>query len=167
MLESILAFLAAHPRETLIACIQQESSTPSPDFSALVHRAMAPSIAAGKWYLENRIPSLGEVRGRAILLSRFGGSPRDGGETPWLVQPPAPEPHYYEGESFAPRGEPVVRMGWRPERWPYSALDGFEWHDERGMRCRTQDWCEIYGFFNVAAKFNIVRRLPRFWMFEH
>lgn len=160
LLVSLLAFLDAHPRETLITCIQQESPRPDARFSALVREAMAPSIAAGKWYLENRIPPLGVVRGRAILMSRFGGSSLDGGTAPWLV--PASEEEEEEeahdddpGESLA--APPRVRMGWRPERWPYSALDGFEWHDDAGVTCRTQDWCEIYGFFNVGAKFTVVR----------
>ena len=153
VLASVLAFLDAHPRETLITCIQQESSRPDARFSALVRHAMEPSIGAGKWYLENRIPQLGVVRGRAILMSRFGGSSADGGTAPWLVPPPPPPPPPGDDQAEESR----VLMGWRPERWPYSALDGFEWHDDAGVTCRTQDWCEIYGFFNVAAKFTVVR----------
>lgn len=113
---------------------------------------MEPYIARQGWFLENRVPQVGEVRGRAVLMSRFGGSARDGGEVPWFFSQPQlvqrskgeEEPHYYEGECFASPAAmassvPVARMGWKPERWPDSALDGFTWHAQ-DTPCRTQDW---------------------------
>ncbi|GHJ87374.1 hypothetical protein NliqN6_3776 [Naganishia liquefaciens] len=156
VIDDVFTFLRAHPRETVITCIQQESpdSGPDPRFSALVRLAMEDSIARGGWFLENRIPQLGEVRGRAVLMSRFGGSARDGGTQPWH-DPPSDDDSDDDDDDEKSSGFPVVRMGWRPERWPYSALDGFEWHDATGGACRTQDWCEIYGFFNIGAKFTV------------
>lgn len=209
ILRTISQFLTARPRETLVLCIQQEHPSTSPLFSQFVRRDMEEYIARGEWFLENRVPRLGEVRGRGVLMSRFGGSLRDGGEAPWVeeIQAPGigqqqpPEPHYYEGESFslptpsastaspfpytshptsdattfpAPR---IAHMGWKPEIWPNSSLDGFTWHAQE-TPCRTQDWYalllpsssfladrasgryEIYGFFNIPAKFNLVRPLP-------
>lgn len=107
---------------------------------------MEPYITRGEWFLENRVPRLGEVRGRAVLMSRFGGSPRDGGEAPWFFDEPqnSEETHYSEGECFSstavlPSTSRVARMGWKPERWPDSALDGFMWHAQE-TPCRTQDW---------------------------
>ncbi|KAJ9118145.1 hypothetical protein QFC22_004048 [Naganishia vaughanmartiniae] len=172
MLSQFSAFLRLHPRETLIMCVQQEVPSNSLLFSSLVRQAMDEGIKNEEWWLENRIPLLGEVRGRGILMSRFGGSQRDGGTIPWRVDPPGDtnsvedelkgveEPHYYEGESFAnaprkKRPKQLVKMGWRPETWPDSVLEGFVWHCSN-TPCHTQDWYDIYGFFNIAAKFNTV-----------
>lgn len=146
MLIFFSAFLADHPRETIITCIQQEVPSSSLLFSSLVRQAMDPYIRRGEWFLENRIPQMGEVRGKAVLMSRFGGSPRDGGEIPWLDLDPSFEPsetHYYEGESFSPAPCSIARMGWKPERWPDSVLDGFIWHADE-TPCRTQDWSVLF-----------------------
>jgi 1-phosphatidylinositol phosphodiesterase len=66
------------------------------------------------WFLENRIPNLGEVRGKVVLLSRFGGNGDgwDGG---------------LEG------------LGIHPTTWPDSEKNGFEW-ELKGTRVRTHDW---------------------------
>ena len=79
ILTTMHAFLTApaSSRETLVVSIKQEdfATTPAPKFSAAVHTEMF-SGPGGKemWYLENRIPRLGEVRGKAVLFSRFGGN---------------------------------------------------------------------------------------------
>lgn len=170
ILSTISAFLSSQPRETLVLCIQQEHPSISPLFSELVRRDMEEYIARGEWFLENRVPSLGEVRGKGVLMSRFGGSIRDGGEGPWIEETepvhhrrqPSDEAHYYEGESFAispaTRGTgipptpsptpPIARMGWKPEIWPNSLLDGFTWHAQ-GTPCRTQDWYAFLAFHSL------------------
>jgi 1-phosphatidylinositol phosphodiesterase len=122
MLSQLYTFLSAHPRETVIFCIQQEAPS-STLFSSLVRSNMEDGISRGLWYLEDRIPLLGQVRGKAILMSRFGGG-RDGGLDPWMVDI---------------EGQMELRIGWHPGSWPDSKLEGFEW-DCGGMTVRTQDW---------------------------
>jgi 1-phosphatidylinositol phosphodiesterase len=124
MVSEISQFLSINPHETLIVCIQQETSL-HPDFSRTVKEDMQGTIAAGKWFLENRVPTLGEVRGKAVLMSRFGGGNGPDGSVPWEVP--------------VGWGRTEVRMGWRPNRWPNSVIEGFEW--ECGTtEVRTQDW---------------------------
>ncbi|KAG7561903.1 hypothetical protein FFLO_02632 [Filobasidium floriforme] len=141
MLSEISQFLSINPHETLIVCIQQETSL-HPDFSRTVREDMQGTIDAGKWFLENRVPTLGEVRGKAVLMSRFGGGDGPDGSIPWEV----------------PVGwgrNKEVRMGWRPNRWPDSVIEGFEW--ECGTtEVRTQDWYEIHGVFNIPAKSSVL-----------
>lgn len=106
-------------------------------------------IDRGEWFLENRVPKLGEVRGKGILMSRFGGSVVDGGTGPWEVDTPITVGNRNddddEGEGEGGNrgaGQEVkkeVRMGWRPSRWPNSVVEGFEW-DCGGVGVRVQDW---------------------------
>lgn len=117
ILSTLSAFLASSPSETLVVSIKQEdfAITPPLLFSQLVHDEMARAPGGwGWWFLENRIPRLGEVRGKAVLFSRFG---EDG-----------------EGWEGGLGG-----MGVHPDVWPDSKKEGFEW-DCEGTRVRTHDW---------------------------
>lgn len=146
MISEISRFLLDNPKETMIVCIQQETSL-HPDFSRTVREDMQPMIDAGRWFLEPRVPVLGEVRGKAILMSRFGGGPGPAGSGPWEVDVNIP--------GGWGRKEKMVRMGWRPNRWPDSEIDGFDWECGE-TEVRTQDWYEIHGIFNIPAKSSVV-----------
>lgn len=143
MLSQLLLFFEYHPLETVIFCIQQEAPS-SPSFSRLTHQAMKASIDSGTWFLENRVPTLGEVRGKAILLSRFGRGLEDGGSEPWEV---------VLQDERGQRREP--RMGWRPEWWPDCRIEGFSWHCGE-TEARTQDWYDVQTLLNIPAKMNVV-----------
>lgn len=107
----------ASRREAIVMSIKQEdfATTPPPEFSALVYKEiqMGPG-GMGMWFLENRIPLLGEVRGKAIMFSRFGG---DG--VGW------------EGG--------LEGMGIHPTQWPDNSKEGFEWTCKNTV-VKTQDW---------------------------
>jgi len=64
-------FLKAHPTETIIMSIKQEGSS-SNNFADVVGRAI--NRKANLWYLGNRIPKMGEVRGKIILFRRYSGT---------------------------------------------------------------------------------------------
>ena len=119
ILATLCTFLnsAASRRETLIVSIKQEDR--GGDFSRLVREEIEQGPGGmNMWWLENRIPTLGEVRGKAILFSRFGGNGAD-----WE--------NGLEG------------MGIHPTTWPDSAKEGFEWWCKDTM-VRTQDWCVCF-----------------------
>lgn len=78
MLATIHDFLSspAGCRETLVMSMKQE------DYNVTMYRVFSKHVhdemfngPGGKdmWFLENRIPKLGEVRGKVVFLSRFGG----------------------------------------------------------------------------------------------
>lgn len=119
MLSTIHAFLIAPStsRETIVMSIKQEdyNTTPLPEFSALVHDEIL-SGPGGRdmWFFQNRIPTLGEVRGKVILFSRFGGN-GDGWE------------NGLEG------------LGIHPSTWPDSEKYGFFWQCKDTL-VRTHDW---------------------------
>jgi len=110
LLDTLHLFLTTHPTETLILSIKEEIPPFHPHFSCRIYEAFKPYLS--RWFLEERIPTLGEVRGRGILLTRFERQDED----EW------------------PEG-----MGIHPSTWPDSRREGFEWVCG-GTRVRTQDW---------------------------
>jgi 1-phosphatidylinositol phosphodiesterase len=107
----------ASTRETIVVSIKQEDhDTQSAEyFSSLVREEIeAGPGGMGMWFLENRVPTLGEVRGRAILFSRFGG------------------------DGIAWEGG-LEGMGIHPTNWPDSAKQIFTWQC-KDVLVRTQDW---------------------------
>ena len=70
MLKDVYAFLDEHPNETVIMCMKAENSK---DDVAAVQKALYEMIdqAPEHWYLKNVIPTMGEVRGKIVLATRF------------------------------------------------------------------------------------------------
>ncbi|KAF9533576.1 PLC-like phosphodiesterase [Crepidotus variabilis] len=143
ILNDVYQFLSTPPaqRETIVMSIKQEDGqiTPAAYFATAIRQAITngsggwnegapsqPGVNRGMWFLENRIPTLGEVRGKVVLLSRFGG---DG--SAW--------PEGFEG------------IGIHPTTWPDSRKEGFEW-ELKGTRVRTHDWYAIPTFMSIPEK---------------
>ena len=104
-------------RETIVMSIKQEdfARTPLSLFSKCVHDEIIGGPGGrDMWFLENRIPKLGEVRGKVVMLSRFGED-GDGWE------------NGLEG------------LGIHPTAWPDSERNGFTW-SLKGTLVRTHDW---------------------------
>ena len=71
--DAALAFLDAHPTETVIFCVKPEKGGDDPAAVCArieAHAALAPE----RWYTENRIPTLDEVRGKIVLCRRYEGT---------------------------------------------------------------------------------------------
>lgn len=70
VLEDCYAFLTAHPTETVIFAVKQEHGDEGvAEFQCILDRYVQED--AGRWYLGSDLPSLGEARGRLILLRRY------------------------------------------------------------------------------------------------
>ncbi|KAI0253821.1 PLC-like phosphodiesterase [Lactifluus subvellereus] len=123
-------------RETVVVSVKQEDyDIHSPKvFSALVRGELEASPGGlGIWFLENRVPTLGEVRGKAIMFSRFGGD----GAT-------------WEGG--------LQGMGIHPTNWPDSEKQGFTWACN-DVLVRTQDWYRIPSFLSIPEKTQLSTQL--------
>ncbi|KAI0303502.1 PLC-like phosphodiesterase [Multifurca ochricompacta] len=107
-------------RETVVVSIKQE------DYDIISPEIEASPGGTGMWFLCNRIPTLGEVRGKVILFSRFGV---DGGA--------------WEGG--------LEGMGIHPTNWPDSKKQGFTWTCKDAL-VRTQDWYNIPSFLSIPEK---------------
>ena len=70
VLEDCYAFLSAHPTETVIFAVKQEHGGESvAEFQRVLDRYIQEN--AERWYLDSELPSLGEARGRLVLLRRY------------------------------------------------------------------------------------------------
>lgn len=70
VLRDVSAFLDVHPTETVILCMKAENSK---DDVAEIQKVLYETIGKDpeRWYLKNEIPTLGEVRGKIVLATRF------------------------------------------------------------------------------------------------
>jgi 1-phosphatidylinositol phosphodiesterase len=74
VLAAMYAFLDAHPHEALIVSVKEELDAQG---ATLTFEQLFAQYAArdpDRWYLANAIPSLGDARGKLVLLRRFDGS---------------------------------------------------------------------------------------------
>ncbi|WWD18068.1 hypothetical protein CI109_102515 [Kwoniella shandongensis] len=141
LLAVIHNFLLKHPSETLILCLKEETPPFHPHFSSLVYKAFKPHIDQF-WFLEERIPTLGEVRGKGMLMTRF-----DRDKT--LLDGESKGYNSECGEEW-PAG-----MGIHPLTWPDSRQEGFEW-DCNGTTVRTQDWYRVKTFLSIPEKLEAI-----------
>ncbi|KAL1838594.1 hypothetical protein VTJ49DRAFT_2490 [Mycothermus thermophilus] len=73
LLSTLYDFLAAHPSETILLSLKREGTGKGTD-ADLARFVHCHSRAAGseRWYTSPRIPTLGECRGRIVLVRRYG-----------------------------------------------------------------------------------------------
>lgn len=73
LLGDIYAFLDRNPSETLILSLKREGIGNGTDeqLGRMLRRYYTEGANARRWYVEPRIPTLGEARGRIVLIRRF------------------------------------------------------------------------------------------------
>jgi 1-phosphatidylinositol phosphodiesterase len=130
ILSTIHVFLTSplSSRETVVMSIKQEdfAVTPPPTFSKLVHEEIAASPGGmDMWFLDNRVPKLGEVRGKILMFSRFGG----------------------DGSGWD-RG--LEGLGIHPTAWPDSDRNGFSWTCKDTL-VQTQDWQAFFIMLDITS----------------
>ncbi len=70
VLKDCYDFLKAHPAETILFCVKQEHGDESvKQFQGLLRRYLA--SAPDKWLLTDTLPTVGEARGKLVLLRRY------------------------------------------------------------------------------------------------
>ncbi|KDQ59632.1 hypothetical protein JAAARDRAFT_126848 [Jaapia argillacea MUCL 33604] len=140
ILETVHAFLTnpSTCRETLVMSIKQEDFTTTPPsvFSTCVRDEIMGGPGGRKmWFLENRVPTLGEVRGKVLLFSRFGG----------------------DGQGWEGGAE---GLGMHPNNWPDSEKFGFTWWCKDTL-VRTHDWYAyaIPSFLAIPEKVELATQI--------
>lgn len=70
VLEDCYEFLDKHPTETIVFCVKQERGDESvTEVQELLNTYVEKN--ASYWYTENKVPTLGEVRGKIVLARRY------------------------------------------------------------------------------------------------
>ncbi|HEY2513832.1 MAG TPA: phosphatidylinositol-specific phospholipase C domain-containing protein [Polyangiaceae bacterium] len=71
VLQDVSTFFAANPGETLILCLKEEQ--PASGSTNTFEQTFQSYVAqnASRWYLSASVPTLGQVRGKIVLLRRF------------------------------------------------------------------------------------------------
>lgn len=136
VLSTISTFLLDHPSESLMIALKEEVPPLHPSFSVLVRDELSkythafdhltrpddPSSSGNagisttgekpdQFFLESRVPTLGETRGKAIIVSRFTQEPKDWGD----------------------------QVGLHPE-WRDNSKTGTDWKAQDGTLISIQDW---------------------------
>ncbi|KAG0649917.1 1-phosphatidylinositol phosphodiesterase [Hyphodiscus hymeniophilus] len=124
LMDHIFAFLDANPSETVIVSLKREGIGKSTDqhLSKILHEHYADDPR--RWFTENRIPTLGEVRKRVIVIRRFALDDSLKGEnngTGWCID---------------------------AESWPDNCADGLCSSGE----IRVQDFYEVAEHTNIEKK---------------
>ncbi|PQE11266.1 phosphatidylinositol-specific phospholipase c protein [Rutstroemia sp. NJR-2017a BVV2] len=72
LVQHINKFLDDNPTETIIMSVKREGVGKATDqqLSKILHKHYATDLA--RWFTENRIPTLGEARGKIVMIRRFG-----------------------------------------------------------------------------------------------
>ncbi len=111
ILDDLRRFLSEQPTETVVVSLKQEDVGQEQWNKLLVEGIEKSQRGWGMWFIDGRLPKLGEVRGKCVMFSRFG-------------------PVGYPGEK-----------GWgiHPTTWPNSLKGSFEWNCGDTI-VRTQDW---------------------------
>ncbi|WWC86044.1 uncharacterized protein L201_000915 [Kwoniella dendrophila CBS 6074] len=135
LLEVIHKFLEEHPSEFIILSIKQETPPWHPKFSFTLYQSFKPFL--NKWFLEERIPKIGEVRGKGLLLTRINKFDKG-----------------HEEEQIR-NGQWKEGFGIHPFIWPDSRKEGFDW-DCAGTKFRTQDWYRVHTFLEIPEKFDTI-----------
>ena len=75
VLNTCYSFLARHPSETIIMSVKREHTSENNTRSFVeTFNERYLSRRPSRWYLGDTIPALGDVRGKIVLLRRFGGT---------------------------------------------------------------------------------------------
>lgn len=121
-------FLSLYSSESLLVSIKEEVPPVVPKFAELVWAALAPHVDQF-WFLETRLPNLGEVRGKAMIMPRFPIDPRPG---------------------LWDKG-----VGMKIGGWPDDRPEGFEMKcgEERVL---VQDWYGVPSVFKIPDKLEAV-----------
>jgi 1-phosphatidylinositol phosphodiesterase len=129
LIEHIFAFLDANPSETVIISLKREGVGKATDqqLSKILRDHYANDAA--RWFTENRIPTLGEVRKKVIIIRRFAlddSLKSENGGTGWCID---------------------------AESWPDNCADGMCSSGE----IRVQDFYEVAEHTNIEKKIGFSR----------
>ncbi|KAH6853472.1 PLC-like phosphodiesterase [Chaetomium sp. MPI-CAGE-AT-0009] len=135
LLSTLYTFLATHPSETILLSLKREGTGrgSDADLSQILH-AHYITPHSTKWYTSSKLPTLGEARGRIVLVRRFRLAP-------------AP----------APRGAPGEEEE-RGEEWE-GGIDGSVWPDNVADGTCGSGTIRIQDYYGIGSGAEIQRKV--------
>ena len=130
VLQQCYAFLTQHPTETVVFAVKHEHGDASPaEFETVLDGFTA--VRPALWYLSDTLPTLGEARGKLVLLRRYedgaGLGVRAGVPFLWADQ----KGHEDTSQNIEPVEQGAYRL-WVQDRFEYGLED--KWSAfEKGM----------------------------------
>lgn len=146
--KALYSFLQQHPAESVIVNIKIEDDTHS---VSDIQKLLLDEIKANKdyWYTEDEIPTLGDVRGRVVLATRFKdeqGSGITGLNMSWSEQDnkiPADIPYeLYVFDNY--------RL-WVQDRYKYSVEDKYEAVVDGLENCEADESTLFFNFVSTSG----------------
>ncbi|KAF2639881.1 1-phosphatidylinositol phosphodiesterase precursor [Massarina eburnea CBS 473.64] len=135
LLQILYTFLDEHPSETILLSLKREgvgSATDDHLAAILTQHYIAPD--AEKWYTDPRLPYLGAVRGKIVLVRRYElGAPSTSCSTS-------------TASSSSPLESEPPSHGLDASDWPHNST-----HAIHGPFC-VQDWCEVLHPSSIPSK---------------
>ncbi len=150
-LEDVYAFLDEHPDETVIFCVKAENgdddvSVFESEFFKVLDRNPA------KWYTKNEIPTLGDVRGKIVLATRFKdvnneGENRTGLHFSWSEQNNTEAVADTQEVTMISEGNQL----WVQDRYKYSTEMKWEAVKETFENCQASDEVFSLNFLSTSG----------------
>ncbi|HAQ51884.1 MAG TPA: hypothetical protein DCR12_03860 [Lachnospiraceae bacterium] len=150
--ENAYSFLEDNPSETVIFAVKLENSK---DDVALAEKLIQDEIqeAPDKWYTRNAIPTLGEVRGKIVLASRYEDVLNLGDEQSGL--------HFYwtdQGEKEVvdmPYALSMINSNeslWVQDRYKYSIQDKYDAFKDGLLNCQASEDAFFINFLSLSGQ---------------
>ncbi len=108
VLESMFSFLEKNPTETILMLYKMDGGKDSKKCFSLLYESFIKENP-DKWYLENKIPSLGQVRGKIVVLRRTDSDKEKSGINFTLMPDQGGTDSTDSGE-FSPNGEDRITV---------------------------------------------------------
>lgn len=150
--EDAYSFLEDNPTETVIFAVKLENSS---DDVALAEKLILDEInqSPDKWYTRNAIPTLGEVRGKIVLASRFEDVLNVGDELSGL--------HFYwvdQGEKEVvdmPYALSMINANeqlWVQDRYKYSIQNKYDAFRDGLLNCQAGNDSFFINFLSLSGQ---------------
>lgn len=150
--EDTYAFLQENPTETVIFAVKIEKSD---DDVATCERLILDEIAANydKWYTNNSIPALGDVRGKIVLARRYddvvgAGEENSGLNFMW-------EDQNEKSKAYLPYALSMINSNeslWVQDRYKYTLSDKFEAFSEGLDNSLASDDTFFINFLSLSGQ---------------
>lgn len=140
LVDQLSRFLSANPTETVVVSIKEDNALVTSSITNLqIFNFYRNRDRQLRWFTENRVPKLGEVRGMAVFLRRFTVADW---ETPLGIDASR---GWWDNASFSIPIRPTGQTLEVQDRYKTdNPVDKYNWSLEYLWRAKTDDYSQLY-----------------------